>query len=714
MKFPRLSTTMAAQVKCEQNVTLPLHDYNELYEQAYFNEKKAALEKERRALEDARKTQEEAMRQKEQRLEQSRARGEKERRGAITSQNWLLVGHKVNGIHEPVHSLQDNDSAVFNFELEFQVFDSEWTCIPLVDGQMITCDWAVQRMASEEIPTSDTKSDWNTVSLGSDTMLLVQELDGSPGRQVLGTNIPGRYRVSFKAYIFVHSVPARNLHSLCLNLLHPVTTADLKLKHDTAARVSIRDLSITPATRFSLEEDNDFLKVALCLPPTKTVEIKWRGVETSDLEWERACVDGEKSVEEDPLQITASHDSLHTIMDGVLQSNHALKLCVDSEQRALSRVRFAISGPSRITSVSGHGVTCWRASPLDGSAEPGTMVEVDFKSSLISDNIIVLLNTELEISSDAFTIPSLICEGVLRQTGNLAVVKMANVEVHEHDARGMAKVSPDELPAELTCQTTRPIMFAYKYLSPQTQAKFRIVQHDQVDVLDAVVETALYEVLMSESQSMHRLMLNMTNSRQQYLEIQGIPADARLWSLLVNSKPAKPVRGENGNLLIPLLIGARSNRDEGAQSASVELAYLVQQDPLGSEGSISLTPPRLDVPISKLLVELQWPEVHELKFTGSIQPVRAFSYSLPKPVNHDVGTDVVELGFDFNKAPAYMPKAGVNVKIPRAGKSRRFEQLLVVDGGATLVVDYHTKVIEPQAECSWPASMFKQLCSRRR
>lgn len=64
---------------------------------------------------------------------------------------------------------------------------------------------------------------------------------------------------------------------------------------------------------------------------------------------------------------------------------------------------------------------------------------------------------------------------------------------------------------------------------------------------------------MSEGQSMHRLMLNMQNSRKQYLKVSGIPPDARIWSLLVNSKPAKPVRGSDGGLLVPLLVGVSGN-----------------------------------------------------------------------------------------------------------------------------------------------------------
>jgi len=409
------------------------------------------------------------------------------------------------------------------------------------------------------------------------------------------------------------------------------------------------------------------------------------------------------------------HDALHSIMDGVLQSNHALKFSVDSEQRALTSVRVTVHGSARVTSVTGHGVMSWRASPIalsETSTEPGTSVEVSFKTSLISDTIIVLLNTELELGTHGFVMPSIVCEGVLRQTGSLAVVKMANVEVHEQEVKGMARVGVDELPSELKCQTSRPIMFAYKYLSPHCNVQLRVVKHDQVDVLEAVAETAFYEVLMSDGQSMHRLMLNMQNSRKQYLEVRGIPADARLWSLIVNSKPAKPVRGEDGNLLIPLLVGVDGNSNDGAQSTSVELAYL-RGDPLGDDGVAHLTPPRLDIPISKLLMEVQWPESHDVKFKGSPQPVQSFSHSLPKPVSHDMGTDIVSAGFDFNRAPAYIPKAGVNVQVPRAGHRHRFEQLLVVDGGAHLEAAYHLKAVD-EAPREWLAPLLMRLCARRR
>lgn len=226
----------------------------------------------------------------------------------------------------------------------------------------------------------------------------------------------------------------------------------------------------------------------------------------------------------------------------------------------------------------------------------------------------------------------------------------------------MARVGVDELPSELTSQTNRPIMFAYRYLTPQSHVGFQVVKHEQIGVMEAVAETAFYEVLVSDGQSMHRVMVNLQNSRKQYLEVRGVPANARVWSLVVNSKPAKPVRGDGDSLLVPLLeSGGGSN--EGARATSVELAYLVQREELGGEGSLELAPPRLDVPISVLQVEVQWPESHEVTFGGSARSVRTFAHALPKPVNHDVGTDMVPRHYDFRRAPP-VRGAGVNAQVP--------------------------------------------------
>merc|ERR1712045_663703 len=122
------------------------------------------------------------------------------------------------------------------------------------------------------------------------------------------------------------------------------------------SRTRVRELSISPAARYLVDEAED-VDIHMHLPSTKTLEVRWRGVESSDGEWDRMNADvvDEKSTVEEPLQVTATHDAIHSIMDGILQTNHTLKFSTDSEERAFSSVRFFVHGATRVTSVTGYG-----------------------------------------------------------------------------------------------------------------------------------------------------------------------------------------------------------------------------------------------------------------------------------------------------------------------------------------------------------------------
>merc|ERR1712139_287209 len=210
---------------------------------------------------------------------------------------------------------------------------------------------------------------------------------------------------------------------------------------------------------------------------------------------------------------------------------------------------------------------------------------------------------------------------------------------------------------------------------------------------------------------MHHLLLELQNSCRQYLEVQGVPPDARIWTLMVNSVPAKPVRGKDGALLIPLLVGTCSDNNDRAQRTSVEVAFSSQHDALGNNGTMNLVPLRLDIPTSKLLMEVQWPDGYVVDFSGSLQKVSRFSSPLPQPVNYDKGTDIVPHNFNFSSMPAEIPKKGVNVEIPRSGQRHCFERLLVMGDGATLAATYRTT--EPETSPGWLEDFKGRFCARR-
>ena len=69
--------------------------------------------------------------------------------------------------------------------------------------------------------------------------------------------------------------------------------------------------------------------------------------------------------------------------------------------------------------------------PSDGGS---STVRVEFKSSHMESLSTLMVYTELDVddASSEAELPRLECLDVRRQTGRLGVVKVANVEVHEH------------------------------------------------------------------------------------------------------------------------------------------------------------------------------------------------------------------------------------------------------------------------------------------
>lgn len=61
---------------------------------------------------------------------------------------------------------------------------------------------------------------------------------------------------------------------------------------------------------------------------------------------------------------------------------------------------------------------------------------------------------------------------------------------------------------------------------------------------------------MTETHIMHFLLLVLQTTKLQYFELFGLPETASMYTLQINSVPAKPVFGQEKNsILVPLLVG---------------------------------------------------------------------------------------------------------------------------------------------------------------
>lgn len=239
----------------------------------------------------------------------------------------------------------------------------------------------------------------------------------------------------------------------------------------------------------------------------------------------------------------------------------------------------------------------------------------------------------------------------------------------------------------------------------------------------SVVDAALYEVLVLETQKMHSLTLVLQNTQQQYMTLRGVPRAAQIWALRVNSQAVQPVRGKSKEqavqpvhgkneksakssedsdvLMVPLLVGARQattsshdGDDHLAMKTSVELSWMTEHRPLGVNGTMTLSPPRLDMPISSLQVDVQFPEPLSTKFTNgnsetlTMKNVVAFTKPTPYGVNYQTDRKLVKKGHRFASGAAKGAKMSVKTEVPQGGKHYRFEKILVLHDGGSLAVEY--------------------------
>lgn len=700
------------------SVSCSLEEYQTLFRRAYLQELKNDTEEEKRQLRHDYERKERKLQVEKNALNSSSTT--RAERAQVLPGNWQLLNHTASGSYHFGPETEERSMATYEFSLDFRLFEDEWTAIPIIDAQSVVADWVVTRAGNNG-------SKWEEVELGHNTLLVLKRREVAEEAQAwqdhtFVTNVSGHYRIRFR--LFTHVRSNRNLFTLQLNLLYPLAHTQLRLHHDASSAL-IKELSVEPAAFFDISKGTNFSDIHIRLPSSPAVEVKWRvqvGAHSSKSKSSASALQGagqlageeEQAEETEPAQATVLHDSLHSIADGILQSTHTFRYQLDSAAQSLSSVEIVFSNPVRISSVLAHGMQMWRNGPAkntvlpgqSGDAPPfpgnvsGTSVVVAFKSSVISKEVIVKINSEQEFDVEAglVALPVAICQGVLRQTGTIAVVKVANVEVYEQSAAGIASIGSDDVPSYIRGSTARPIVLAYKYLSPRYAVAISVLHHEELRTLEAVVDTALHQVLIVDTQMMHTFSMVMQNMQRQYMEVRGIPASATLWSLKVNSLDTKPVRGRQGALMVPLLVGPQGTAEGGGvPKTSIALAWLSTREPLGENGTLDLFPPQVDVPISALSSEIQFPDGYLVNFTGSLTKVDKFSQRQPTTVNYETGQDIVVDNFDYNSKAlpnrgSSGSKAGVKAKIPKAGTRHLFEKLLVVNGSATLSVAYSKPV----------------------
>lgn len=718
--------TTAETIKSE--VKMNLEEFQEIFSAARLSEAENRVieQKKRHEAEHQRK-----MKELDNAIRQSKVNAEKDRISdhlALFPENFKVLTQRAGGVFntsDPASGVE-GDVASFDVELIVRVMSSKWTTIPIANTtSMVASDWKVSWMSEEDVDNTHPDSTYMALDPVADpeTMLLIKD-----EQQVLATNRSGLFRVQFTAHSRVRK--DRKLNSVSLSsLLYPLSGASMTLcghiagsaAPDDGGIVAVKELSINPTSAVLrvLPDESGCARILAILPLTSTkFEIRWLDV-VEAAEEEKKVADeaaGEDPSEQDPL--TVSHDVMHTVEDGVVHSENVLQF--ETSESGLSSVEFVVHGPrgTRVTSVSGYSLSRWTAGSYNVTTS-SILVRAFFKSSNLDSSVALHVHTESDTDSAAKTqeleLTRIECPGALRQSGRIGIIKVANgVELHQRKAVGLARAEPTDISSQLRLNTDRPIMLAYKYLNPKYTLHLSSTTHTAMDTLEAVVDRVHYEALAMDTHVMHSLLVMMKSTKLQYLEIQGTPSEASMFTLIVNGVQTKPVKGGDtqDSLLIPLLVGLNSettNNGLGVKT-SIELRYFSTHDTLGEGGHLDLPLPQVTLPISIVTTELRLPRMYAYNFTGDFGTKSAdrLKYPVPSSFSYIKAKRMVPKDYKFSRLDDVLEDdtspdedgSAIQMDIPQSGRSYFFERLLVVNTPLSLKVAYFPPP-KPQQASSW-------------
>jgi hypothetical protein len=199
----------------------------------------------------------------------------------------------------------------------------------------------------------------------------------------------------------------------------------------------------------------------------------------------------------------------------------------------------------------------------------------------------------------AFDVPLPRCLGVERDAGWLAVEVPGKLRLREQDRGGVAAVDVRQLPPELLRSAVSPILGAYRFHGKHRRLRLATTRLPvQIAASTSIDRARAFSVVSREGKVLTELRYTLRNRTRRSL-VLGMPAGARVRSVLLDGQPVNPSRDSAGRLVLPL---SRSARD-GARLRGITTQVVFEHEvgPLSWAGRPKLELPRVELPISTLV-----------------------------------------------------------------------------------------------------------------
>jgi hypothetical protein len=374
------------------------------------------------------------------------------------------------------------------------------------------------------------------------------------------------------------------------------------------------DVRLTPGLVLRRTSANGVTRVEATLEPGSPTQVSWSTRETPQVSPREA-------------RLLADVKTLMTIGEAELRLVTLIDLTV--VQGEPSTIEVTIPAGYDVAGVSG-------ASVERHEERPGLVVL--FLTTPSQRRHQFLVSLERSGSGGSFKLetglPSL--PSAQRETGEIAVEGIGTLEMSVPETAGLRRMDVREVDRALTSAARQALLVAFRYqrgAAGVPRLTLDVTRFADAPVLAAVAERAIATTLVtSEGRALTEVSLWVRNRAQPFIKV-ALPNGASMLSVEVAGAPAKPVEGKDG-MRVPLL--RPGFRSDGPYAMS--FVYLHAGSPFDKKGTMRMTLPKMDLPVSVVEWELFVPDRYRAdRFAGN-----AIAASLIGVI--DEGSDVREGG----------------------------------------------------------------------
>lgn len=414
------------------------------------------------------------------------------------------------------------------------------------------------------------------------------------GWHYLNTDEVGKHSVRVK--FSVKSSLDKGTPGLNFNIPHtPITYILLDIPKEDI------EMTIANAQELQTKESRNHTIVEGYLVPTSEISISWK----------------KKSVKivHGPAKIYAELFNLLSIEADAIRVTTKVKLNI--LQNKITSITLVIPPGYQVLDVTGQGKNIWNVREEKGKE----LLVIPFEYPIEGNQEFIIKSEKLlpEETMVAELSGFEVMEAI-RESGFIAGEVKSDAEAHIQEFKNLDRLDFQKIPSELSELSSRPMLFAFKYIRHPYNIVVGITKYERAEALSAIIDYARGTTLFNEDGKLvHQFTFSMQNLWNQFLKLE-LPKEANVWSVYVDGKREKASKDSDGTILIPLVRSQREGEGGSLRSFDVELIYSEPAKKFSIFGKKEQNFPTPDVLINRLEWNLYLPVNYKyIHFAGNLK-----------------------------------------------------------------------------------------------